>query len=329
MTFGRITSLNNHDNRSAAQELLEKAAKQVLPVMKKRGWHIGLLVEFFPKNPNLLGLNVNRTQKICVRLRPHNNPRGFYPYEDILGTLLHELTHIVRSPHDDVFYKQLDELKDEVEGLMVRERFGIGPAALSKTSVDTFTGQGNTVGGKPPLGSRAADPREAARKAALARNSGRRLGSASTDDWKKKDPRAMAVEAAVRRRRDQGWCANAQAGLIQVQDEDTLAQGHWQCRVCTLINTKALAPVCEMCGAARPQGAGSKTLPDTALLDDHHHLPLSSSVAPHSCSKSATPAPIAGLGSLQDTRWSCVRCTFANHMALPSCEICGEPRAKR
>lgn len=41
-------------------------------------------------------------------------------YESILGTMLHELAHIVRGPHDAVFYKLLDELKAECEELMAR-----------------------------------------------------------------------------------------------------------------------------------------------------------------------------------------------------------------
>lgn len=31
---------------------------QVQPIMKKRGWVVPLLVEFYPPNPSLLGLNV-------------------------------------------------------------------------------------------------------------------------------------------------------------------------------------------------------------------------------------------------------------------------------
>ena len=51
------------------------------------------------KSDGLLGLNYNSGQKICVRLRPPNAPDSFYPYEHVLGTLLHELVHIVHGPH--------------------------------------------------------------------------------------------------------------------------------------------------------------------------------------------------------------------------------------
>lgn len=41
------------------------------------------------------GLNINgrrgTTSEIRVRLRPHNTPNEFYPYEHVLGTMLHEV----------------------------------------------------------------------------------------------------------------------------------------------------------------------------------------------------------------------------------------------
>ncbi|CAI5959526.1 unnamed protein product [Closterium sp. NIES-64] len=39
-------------------------------------------------------------------------PDSFFPYEHVLGTMLHELTHIERGPHDAKFYKLLDELNE-------------------------------------------------------------------------------------------------------------------------------------------------------------------------------------------------------------------------
>ena len=36
------------------------------------------------------------TREIKVRLRPARDPSSFYPYESLLGTMLHELTHNIR-----------------------------------------------------------------------------------------------------------------------------------------------------------------------------------------------------------------------------------------
>jgi hypothetical protein len=57
-----------------------------------------------------LGLNIDGGREVRVRLRRHNHESEFYPYEDVLGTLLHELTHNVHGPHDAKFYKLLDEI---------------------------------------------------------------------------------------------------------------------------------------------------------------------------------------------------------------------------
>lgn len=49
--------------------------------------------KFFPDNPALLGINMNRGQRINLRLRPHNNPTSFYDYEQLVLVMLHEVDH--------------------------------------------------------------------------------------------------------------------------------------------------------------------------------------------------------------------------------------------
>ena len=96
-----------------------------------------MLVEFMPKSKNLLGLNVNGGQKICVRLRDANAPTSFLPYDHILGTLLHELVHIVHGPHAAPFYKLLDELTDECEQLMAQ--------GVTSLTSEPFAGRGEKL----------------------------------------------------------------------------------------------------------------------------------------------------------------------------------------
>lgn len=61
-----------------------------------------------PVNKALLGLNINRGAEIRIRLR--DSESTFFPYEHVLGTMLHELAHMARGPHDAQFYAVLDEL---------------------------------------------------------------------------------------------------------------------------------------------------------------------------------------------------------------------------
>jgi len=83
-----------------------------------------------------LCLDINGGQKILVRLRPAHSPDWFYPQEELIGTMLHEvtiidissflnstflyiyqLTHNVHGPHDEKFYKYLSGLQDEFDAL--------------------------------------------------------------------------------------------------------------------------------------------------------------------------------------------------------------------
>ncbi|GLC38760.1 hypothetical protein PLESTM_000773000 [Pleodorina starrii] len=113
-----------------AMDWLKRISHQVQPIMRRREWRVPLLSEFFPANPNLLGLNIGggggRTREIKVRLRPARDPDSFLPYESVLGTMLHELVHNVRGPHDGAFYKLLDEITAECEELMSRGVGGTG-----------------------------------------------------------------------------------------------------------------------------------------------------------------------------------------------------------
>lgn len=67
-----------------AKKLLDRLAVVVAPLMKRRSFKINLLKEFYPKNPGLLGMNMNKSS-ISIRLRPHNDVDSFYPWEHLLG----------------------------------------------------------------------------------------------------------------------------------------------------------------------------------------------------------------------------------------------------
>lgn len=69
---------------------LRKIASLVKPIMRKRAWQVRILSEFMPGTPNLLGLNINKGYKICVRLRYSHSPGTFLPFEQTVDTMLHE-----------------------------------------------------------------------------------------------------------------------------------------------------------------------------------------------------------------------------------------------
>ena len=73
-----------------ALRTLQKVASMVKPIMRQRGWKVGVLTEFYPPERNLLGLNWNKGQKICLRLRYPTDERQFLPLENVVDTMLHE-----------------------------------------------------------------------------------------------------------------------------------------------------------------------------------------------------------------------------------------------
>lgn len=114
-SIDKIASLKRYENRDYALELLHDVAKAVGPLMHHYNFKVGMLCEMYPKNPQLLGLNVNHGQKILIRLRPPYSENSFYPMSDLIGTMLHELTHNVHGPHDAKFYALLEELTTKYE----------------------------------------------------------------------------------------------------------------------------------------------------------------------------------------------------------------------
>ncbi|GMG13361.1 unnamed protein product [[Candida] boidinii] len=118
--IGKIASLTKMSDKDKALDILHEISLKVAPIMRKHNFQVGLLCEFYPKDNRLLGLNINKGSKICIRLRYPNNNSLFLPMSELIGTMLHELTHNLFGPHDDKFYKQLDELKEEFYDIQIR-----------------------------------------------------------------------------------------------------------------------------------------------------------------------------------------------------------------
>lgn len=54
--FGNYVHLKHLPREAEALHILRKVASCVKPIMRKRGWRVGTLCEFYPDMPNLLGL---------------------------------------------------------------------------------------------------------------------------------------------------------------------------------------------------------------------------------------------------------------------------------
>ncbi|KAI0362953.1 WLM-domain-containing protein [Pilatotrama ljubarskyi] len=144
---------------------------------------------------------INAGQKILVRLRPAHAPDTFYDEEDIVRTMLHELTHNVHGPHDDKFYALLSTLEDEYAALRAAGYSGEG-----------FHANGRRLGTNvshdlPPHIARqkAVEAAENRRKIAVVLGRGGKLGGAAKST---KSLRELTAEAAERRARDEKTCGS-------------------------------------------------------------------------------------------------------------------------
>lgn len=220
--FNTYEHLQGLPRGDAALTLLRKVASAVKPIMRKRGWRVQILAEFLPPEGNLLGLNINRGYKICIRLRYHNNPDLFLPLEQVVDTMLHELSHNRWGDHDARFHALWDELRDEHETLVRKGYTGEG-----------FMGEGQRLGGGRPPTER--DLRKLARAGAekrratstLSSGSGRRLGG--SDIMLGQDAREVIAGQALLRNTINRGCASTRS------DAESLAKSS----AATTFKTKA------------------------------------------------------------------------------------------
>lgn len=182
----KLAVLQRKPNREYALNIIRDIAHQVSYLMRENKLRVGQLVEFYPKNKRLLGMNVNGGSKIMLRLRHPNDESEFLSRESILATMLHELTHNLFGPHNVSFYKKLDEFMGRQWTIEQQGLF------------DSFIGTGRKLGMQPK-----------------SRFGPRRLGSAVGSDqsslrFRDKTPREMAYLAAEKRARDARWCAESE-----------------------------------------------------------------------------------------------------------------------
>ncbi|KAF0695240.1 Aste57867_13932 [Aphanomyces stellatus] len=253
-----IQALKRQPKQDEAQRILERIAEHVLPICTKRKFKVKQLLEFFPKQSNLLGMNVNQGWKIYLRctytvsprlvvtgsgiVRPAPSPTTFLPFHDILGTMLHELVHMLIGPHNASFYKLLDELTDEMENLMARDLIGMTGAVFQDA------GDGQSLGGTKVLRSQLSAVRAKAAQRRQQHQAIMHSGRLGGDPIHVDSPaalRAKVLAAAEKRQRDAIACALVTSAHNADNDDDDDSL-EWRCPHCTFWNAVSLA-ACEMC----------------------------------------------------------------------------------
>ncbi|CAN0875047.1 DNA-dependent metalloprotease WSS1 [Linum grandiflorum] len=316
-----VRALKRKPAADEAQKMLDKIAKQVQPIMRKHKWRVKLLCEFCPSNPRLLGLNVNGGVSVKLRLRRPNRDWDFYPYDQVLDTMLHELCHNAHGPHNANFYKLWDELRKECEELISKGITGTGDAFdLPERRLGGFSRQ-------PPLTSLRQTAIAAAEKRAklgsLLPSGPKRLGGDS-NIMDALTPVQAAAMAAERRLQDDLWCASQ---LVEVSDDE-----EDMCDVAKDISSIGPSSGSSSLNAGRKRSREPSD--DTAYqssasqtcLDKFSKDALASEAgqvhASHSKIKSATHE------TYDPGMWECGICTLLNPPLAPVCKLCNTERPK-
>lgn len=210
-----INALKKKPLQQDAINLLYQIANIVTPIMKEYGLKIKKLTEMSPKDDNLLGLNINKGFEIKLRLREARNDLQFLSINQLVGTMLHELTHNTFGPHDVNFYKLLDEYTDKQTSYMTQ---GVnGESLFSK-----FQGDGKTLGGINKNDINSSRLNKLDKKFIMGVS---KLGG----EIKQGDIRKLAAEAAIKRYEDNKWCHDLQEeeliddeliGNLQINDTE-------------------------------------------------------------------------------------------------------------
>ena len=118
-TFSRVHALPGFADVSAAHALLVKVSKDygVAYIMRKYQWKVDVLKELHPAEKEILGFNRNKGQEIAIRIRT-DALDGFRHYNTIRKVVLHELTHMVHSDHDENFHALNRQLNKECDAIM-------------------------------------------------------------------------------------------------------------------------------------------------------------------------------------------------------------------
>ncbi|KAL7422706.1 hypothetical protein Q5752_001997 [Cryptotrichosporon argae] len=333
--IGRFEHLSKRPRSDEARPLLEKVASQVKPIMSKRGWRVGTLAEFLPGNPALLGNNMNRGQRINLRLRPPGDPSTFYEYDQLVLVMLHELTHIEHGPHDTAFYGLLAVLEEEYYELKRKgysgDGFHSGGRAVSGLRANAYEGR--------RIGLAAAEKR-----LAQARVIGKGGVLGGRRDARK--IREVVAEAAERRIRDDKACNTQDVGHAkEVEDEVRRAQAESEG-----IDAVDLEPALTGAhaepdltlhtgdGAVEGAGTAASSLLSTAAHKALRPEPKTQSARPAKVGKrspapSSRPAQPAKPRSASVPRppvarieWACPTCTLLNPPDTLACNACAAPR---
>ncbi|OGM45664.1 zinc metallopeptidase [Aspergillus bombycis] len=302
--------------------MLKKIASLVKPIMRRRTWKVVTLSEFYPHQQNLLGLNINRGQKICLRLRYPYDERQFLPLEQVIDTMLHELCHIVHGPHNREFHALWNQLRDEYEELLMKGYTGEG-----------FLSEGKRLGGRRiPLHEVRRQAKAAAeQRRALSTGSGQRLGGAPV--LRGTDMRRAIADAAQRRIDVTTGCASGAENSNELAEEASRNGFRTKAEEDDANEQAILQAYIDLIEEEERERYGPSYVPPNHENPAGPRSTLSPPIVPESTrptmpSQPPEPIDLTVDDSLFEAPWTCPACTLENPVNFLCCDACTAERPR-
>ncbi|KAL4891221.1 WLM domain-containing protein [Aspergillus ambiguus] len=307
---------------SEALLILRKVASLVKPIMRRRDWKVGTLCEFYPHQQNLLGLNINAGQKICLRLRYASDQCQFIPIEQVVDTMLHELCHIVHGPHNQQFHALWNQLRDEHEELVTRGYTGEG-----------FLSEGRRLGGrKMPIDEARRQARAAAeRRRTLSAGSGQRLGGPPI--FRGTDMRRVIADAAQRRIEVTNGCASGADNSVELADEASRNGFRTRAEEDDANEQAIMQAYIDLIEQEERERYGPSYIPPSHENPAGPRSTLSPPPVPQSTRPAGPlqppePVDLTSDDSLYEQPWTCAVCTLENLPNFLCCDACASERPR-
>ena len=299
------------------KEILERILKEFKPIIQRRGYNVISISEFcccgdgldhvsetkMRKQPdNVLGYNMiqtyngHKSHAIHLRLRKPRNHNQLIPWEEVAGTMAHELSHCVYQNHGKGFYKLMEEILDEHASILVNGGgFNIYTGAISEGG-----GVQQTRDQQEP-GQRLGGNKSGKSRLLLGQENGHRLGGGCS----RMDPKALraaVAKAAERRQRLMQQTRrmierSKEPCVIEIFDDDDDEE------------KDEAKPV----SSKRPKTHSSGSIPTTIRQSQEEYIDLTND----------DDSPSLSLGN---NEWICSRCTLRNKALTLVCDACLEER---